>query len=63
MIFGAFLLFIFITIQLGLMLLCLFRLNAQINFHYFNRIIWLFIIVFGNIIGIILYLFLERDKI
>ena len=59
---SAYLLPIFVTIiDLIIMVICLKRIFAQVYFHYFNRDIWALVVVFGSVVGQILYLIMETN--
>ncbi|MCG1009756.1 PLDc N-terminal domain-containing protein [Salinicoccus sp. ID82-1] len=47
-------------LQLVLMVTALIMIIRQQRFRYFNRIIWIVIVIILNIIGPILYFVLER---
>lgn len=51
-----------LLVDIIIMIACLKRISAQVYFNYFNRIIWMFIVVFGSIFGQLMYFLLEGNK-
>ena len=51
-----------IVMILGLMIFNLINLKNKSTTKYLNKTYWLIIIIFGNIIGNIIYLALESEK-
>ena len=44
------------------MIICLRKISSQIYFNYFNRNIWIFIVIFGSFIGQIMYFAMEQNE-
>lgn len=51
-----------LIVHIILMIVCLKEISTPINFNYFNRTIWIFIVVFGSVLGQLTYLFLEGNE-
>lgn len=49
-----------VVIQLGLMIFCLIKVAKQTKFRFFNKLIWILIIMFIQLFGPIAYLILEK---
>lgn len=49
-----------ILIEIGLMIFSLVKVLKQTQFKYLNKVIWIVIVVFIQIIGPIIYLVVER---
>ncbi len=54
--------FIALIVDIVIMITCLRKISTQIYFNYFNRTIWMFIVVFGSIFGQLMYFLMERNE-
>lgn len=50
-----------LLVDIIIMIACLKKISVQIDFTYFNRTIWMFIVVFGSFFGQLLYFILEGN--
>ena len=49
-----------LAIQVGLIIFCLKKVLKQTTFKFFNKIVWVLIVLFIQLFGPIAYLILER---
>ncbi|MCQ6282911.1 hypothetical protein [Bacillus sp. EB600] len=52
---------LFIFLDMIVMIACLRKITNQTYFRYYNKIIWMFIVVFG-IMGQLMYFILEDNR-
>ncbi|CRK83094.1 PLDc N-terminal domain-containing protein [Neobacillus massiliamazoniensis] len=53
---------LFIFLDMIVMIACLRKITNQTYFRYYNKIIWMFIVVFGSILGQLMYFILEDNR-
>jgi heme/copper-type cytochrome/quinol oxidase subunit 4 len=51
-----------LLIQLGLQIYCFIDLYKRTSVRFNNKVIWVLVILFGNILGSILYLIFREEK-
>jgi hypothetical protein len=54
--------FIVFLVDLIIMVACLRKISTQIYFNYFNRMVWMFIVVFGSFLGQLMYFLMESNE-
>lgn len=53
---------LFVFLDMIVMIVCLRRISNQTYFRYYNKIIWMFIVVFGSILGQLMYFIMEGNR-
>lgn len=50
---------LFVFLDMIIMIACLRKISNQTYFRNYNKIIWMFIVVFGSILGQLMYFIME----
>jgi hypothetical protein len=53
---------LFVSLDIIVMVFCFKKISAQSYFRNYNKTIWMFIVVFGSVLGQLMYFIMENDR-